>query len=221
MSHITPMLSEALSGFEANHGRGSAAPSTLRFLRALIVRVRWHCMEGFLILGAVLISAIRYRNTSFAELYALLRSLQSMVTRMRDRKLAPYASAFVAVLTLCLMQRSYSPSSLTEPLVVLQDPYQRDMYVPAAFFNSLNILKGFLKDQYAGSNAEFFIRSNLFSITVGRRDGTRLDLSELSDDQQIEPRTRLVMAVLWQFFVQRCPDCDSAINFEVGNWLSW
>lgn len=222
VSQIAPILLGRLPGFSANRGRGTGTPQTLRFVQGLVLRVQWHCMEGFLILGAVLIAAIQNRNTSFSELRALLQSLQSMIARMRDHRLAPYASTFVAVLALCLMRKSYSPRSLTEPLAILHDPYQKDLHVPVAYFDSLNILKSFLKDQYAGSNAELFIEGNLFNIAINRRDGTKLDLLKLGVGQRIESKTRLVMAVVWRLLVKRCPDCDSApLSFEADNWLYW
>ena len=221
VSHIRPILSRSFPNLQPYHTHHLATSPNIYLLQTQILRTRWHCLEGLLILAAGFFSALTYRNVCLAELYTLIQSMQSMVARMQDDKLARYASFFVTILASIIIQKLYTLKSPSEHFVILEDVYQRAIPVPVTHFNSLNILKGFLKDQYAGSNAEPFIEANLFSITIDRRDGVSLDPSILSVDQQIKPRTRLVMAIMWQFPVKQCLDCDSTLNLEVGNWLSW
>ncbi len=87
-------------------------------------------MQPILVLAAVSVSALLCRNVSVTELYALLQGMQLMAARIRDDRVASFASVFIAGFVFCLVQQFYDIRSICEPTVILEDVYQKDIPVP-------------------------------------------------------------------------------------------
>ena len=178
----------------------------------------------FTTFAALFVALYLHRTASAAQLVNLLSQMHALLTRVKDEQLSLCMTALLSLLCLVFLERAQNTSALTDlsgDCVELEDMYGKILPVPLIFLEGTNTFAGFLLDQYAGSDAESFIRDGHYNITIGRRDGPAFNQTEAEDRKRLVPSIRLIMAVHWRRLVRWCSVCTHALCVTVGTWIAW
>lgn len=165
--------------------------------------------------------------TSFLALMLLNNVQPEMVHQVitniqQDPRTGYIVVPFILWLT-NFLTRSALTSRITDAAgdtLVFEDAYQDRLNIPLAYFDSEDILQGFLNKHYRGSSVAKLIEAQSYFFMLGNRYEDPVNLKSLCSGKLVDG-TVVVMSVRYRTATPDCIQCTNRLELKCPQSYSW